>query len=210
MRRRRRSWPASRTRPATQYVLTGTAAEVEAAKQGEILFYRQPELPPGVYTLEAIVYDALADRASARISTVTVPAAASRTPASALVLVRRTEVVPNDDRRPDLPLYYGDMLLYPNAGEPLRRGVDQELVFYFAFYTAAADGEPSAALDILHGGASVASMPLVLSQTTAGVRAQHVGKLPIDRFPAGTYELRLRLRTGEQEQVRTTFFTVVG
>jgi VWFA-related protein len=194
-----------------QYILTGAAADVGAAKEGEILFYRQPELAPGVYTFEAIVYDALAERASARISTVTVPpAAGNRTPASALVLVRRAEMVPNADRRPDLPLYYGEMLLYPNAGEPLRRGVDNELVFYFAFYTAPEDGEPSAVLDILHSGTSVASMPLALAKTAAGVRAQHVGKLPIDKFPAGTYELRLRLRTGEQEQVRTAFFTVAG
>src|SRR5262249_25866377 len=31
-----------------QYLLTGDAKDVEAAKKGEILFYREPDLPPGV------------------------------------------------------------------------------------------------------------------------------------------------------------------
>src|SRR5262249_21398554 len=31
-----------------EYLLTGDAKDVEAAKKGEILFYREPDLPPGV------------------------------------------------------------------------------------------------------------------------------------------------------------------
>ena len=42
-----------------QYLLTGDAKDVEAAKKGEILFYREAELPPGVYTMETIVFDAI-------------------------------------------------------------------------------------------------------------------------------------------------------
>ena len=38
-----------------QYLLTGEAKDLEAAKRGEILFYREPDLPPGVYTMETIV-----------------------------------------------------------------------------------------------------------------------------------------------------------
>ncbi len=102
-----------------QYILTGTDKDLDAAKEGEILFYRQADLPPGVYRLEAIVYDALAERGSARLSTITVPAASrSRLAASSLVLVRRAEQVPPAERAPNLPFYYGDRLLYPNAGEP--------------------------------------------------------------------------------------------
>ena len=41
-----------------QYMLTGDAKDLEAAKNGEILFYREPMLPPGVYTMESIVFDA--------------------------------------------------------------------------------------------------------------------------------------------------------
>jgi VWFA-related protein len=189
------------------YVLTGAAQDIDAARGGEILFYRQPELPPGVYALEVVVHDAMVDRASARLSTLTVPAnTGGRNLASTLVVVRQTEKVPAADRTSGRLFYYGDMLLYPNAGEPLRKGRDTELMFYFAFYGSAAP--PSATLDILHSGGSLASTPLELPRAASGERVQHVGKLPIDKFPAGTYELRLRLRTGNDEQLRTTFFTI--
>jgi VWFA-related protein len=191
-----------------QYILSGAATDVDAARNGEILFYRQPDLPPGVYRLEALVHDAIADRASARLSTLSVPApAGDRAPASTLALVRHIEKVPSDEGTANLPFFYGDLLLYPNAGEPLRRSRDAELTFYFAFYSAPGD-QPSADLEILHGGRPVASVPIDLPQPRAGGRVQHVGKLPVDKFPPGTYELRLRLRTGDEEQLRTTFFTI--
>jgi VWFA-related protein len=190
------------------YVLTGAAKEIDAARSGEILFYRQPELPPGVYGLEVIVHDAMVDRASARLSTLTVPAGAvGRNLASTLVVVRQTEKVSEADRTAGLPFYYGDMLLYPNAGQPLRKGQDTELIFYFAFYGSAVP-PPSATLEILHSGRPLASTTMELPRAAAGERIQHVGRLPIGTFPAGTYELRLRLRTGDEEQLRTAFFTI--
>ena len=42
--------------------------ELAAAKQGEILFFRTPELPVGLYTVEAVVFDAVGARSSTRVS----------------------------------------------------------------------------------------------------------------------------------------------
>lgn len=192
-----------------QYVLAGAAKDVDAARNGEILFYRQSELPPGVYSLEVVVHDAFAGRASARLSTLTVPAGAGvRTPASTLVLVRQIEKIPSDEHTSTLPFLYGDMLLYPNAGAPLQRGRDTELTFYFAFYAAPGENS-SAALEVLHSGRVLASVPVEVPRPSPDGRVQHVGKLPVDKFPPGTYELRLRLRAGGEEQLRTAFFTIV-
>ena len=191
-----------------QYVLTGAAKDVDTARNGEILFYRQPELAPGVYGLEALVHDALGGRASARLSTLTVPGPSrDRTPASTLVLVRQIEKVASTEGTSGLPFFYGDMLLYPNAGEPLRRGRDSELTFYFSFY-ARPNEDSSASLELLHGGLSMASVPIELPRPNPDGRVQHVGKLPVEKFPPGTYELRLQLRSGDQEQLRTAFFTI--
>jgi VWFA-related protein len=191
-----------------QYLLTGAAKDVGAARQGEILFYRQPELQPGVYNLAVIVQDALGQRASARLSTLNVPALShDHVPASTLVVVRRVERIPSTERPSELPFYYGDMLLYPNAGEPLHIGRDSELMFYFTFYKAPS-GELTASLDLLHSGRTLGSVPIELARPLPDGRVQHVGKLPIDKFPAGTYELRLRLRSGESEEVRNAFFTI--
>ena len=191
-----------------QYVLTGAAKEVDAGRAGEILFYRQPELAPGVYTLEALVHDALGQQASARLSTLTVPPPSrDRPPASTLVVVRQIEKVESTEGTSGLPFFYGHLLLYPNAGEPLRRGVDRELAFYFACH-AGANEDASATLELLHSGHSLASVRIELPRPDPDGRIQHVGKLPVDKFPPGTYELRLQLRTGDQEQLRTAFFTI--
>src|SRR4029079_14995430 len=75
-----------------QYLLTGDAKDVEAAKKGEILFYREPDLEPGLYTIESVVFDAAARRGSARTTTLSVPAVVPSAPGmSSLVLVSRIE-----------------------------------------------------------------------------------------------------------------------
>ena len=50
--------------------------------------------------------------------------------------------------------------------------------------------------------------PLDLPAST-GARVQHVGKLPIGTFPAGTYQLRIAVSEGQQHLTRTAFFTLV-
>ena len=192
-----------------QYILTGAVSDVAVARNGEILFYRQPELDPGVYRFEAVVHDALGNRASVRLSTLAVPAVSgASTPLSTLVLVRQIEKVGAAVRLANAPFHYGELLLYPNAGEPLRKGRETEVVFYFAFHRRPAS-TPSATLEILHSGRAVASVPIELAQPLQDGRVQQLGKLPIGQFPSGTYELRLRLRTADEEQLRTTFFTIV-
>ena len=59
------------------YEVNGPIAALERAKQGEVIFYREPELPPGVYTMETVVYDAPSGKSSVRLSTVEVPKPAS-------------------------------------------------------------------------------------------------------------------------------------
>jgi VWFA-related protein len=191
-----------------QYLLSGASKDVATVQDGNILFYRQPDLAPGVYTLETVVQDVVAQKASARLSTLTVPAiSAAHVPASTLVVVQRTERVTSSERRSNLPFYYGDLLLYPNPGDALRLGHDAELMFYISFYRDNGVA-PQATLEILSSGQALASVPIDVPEAAAQGRVQHVGKLPIDKFPAGTYELRLRLRSGATEEVRNAFFTI--
>lgn len=195
-----------------QYVLTGTTKELDAAKMGEILFYRQADLPPGVYTLEAVVYDAIAERASARVSTISVPSTASnRLAVSSLVLIRRAEQVPAADRAANLPFYVGETLLYPRTGEPYDLGRDKELGFYISFYPrATAAASPRGTVELLRNGKALASAPIDLAPTGAKGRVQHAGVMPIASLPVGTYELRVRLEQQGDEQTRAAFFTIAS
>ena len=107
------------------YRLAGSVSQMEHAKAGEILFYRQPTLPPGKYLVEAAVHDTLAMRGGVSHLTLTVPDDRNSLRRSDLILIRRSERVRSKDGLADNPLCVGDTLLYPNLGEPLRRSVDQ-------------------------------------------------------------------------------------
>lgn len=192
-----------------QYVLAGDAKDLEAAKKGDILFYREPDLPPGVYTMESIVFDAIAGHGSARVATLTVPPAqASTLGMSSLVLVSRVEEInnpPSADANATAPLYVGHQLLYPNLGELIRKSGASELPFYFALYGDVTGVR--AYVQLMSNGRPVAEAPLQLPPAT-GSRVQHVGRLPIGALPAGTYELRIRVTDGRQEISRAAFFTL--
>ena len=194
-----------------EYVISGDAKDLDAAKRGDILFYREPQLEPGVYTIESVVYDAVAGHGSARIATLNVPTQDGPSLAmSSIVLVSRAENVAGSRAGPTPPhvgpLIVDDTLLYPNLGEAIRRTVAAELPFYFAVYGHVRDAKASAQL--LRGGTMVAEAPFDLP-APAGPRVQHIGRLPVGALPAGTYELRIKVKDGRQELSRAAFFTLV-
>jgi hypothetical protein len=194
-----------------QYQLSGRLHELDAAKRGELLFYREPELPPGVYTVEAVVHDGVANRASVRVSTLEVPKPVDdRVRLSSIVLVRRTERVPAASQQTGNPLYVGDLLFYPNAGEPLSRGRDRELTFYYTLYPRrAAEGLPGTDVELRRNGRTLVQIPADLVAPDARGRVQQVSRLPLASLADGTYELRIVVHDGQQIVERSTFFKVV-
>jgi VWFA-related protein len=193
-----------------QYLLSGDGRDVEAARRGDIIFYREVDLDPGIYTIESVVFDAGAKRGSARVTTLSVPPAGGRDASlSSLVLVNRIEETTDapaagNASRP--PLYVDRTLLYPNLGESISRSEVKDLPFYFALYGRAVATRITAQL--LHNGRTLAEAPVILPPSTAA-RVQHVGRLPIAGLPSGTYELRIVLHDAGREQSRTAFFTLV-
>lgn len=199
-------------RQSQQYVLSGDEKDIDAAKKGEILFYREPVLSPGLYEIEAIAYDMVAQKASARVSTITVPESANDLEMSSVVIVARTEKVPGT--RPNsqaAPLFYGDVLMYPNLGDPVSKESDKEVGFYVTVYPGQGRPVKQAVLELLHNGQQVANAPLQLEMATPDAdRLQQVGRLPLASVPPGTYELRITVSDGQKQRSRSTFFTVQG
>lgn len=191
-----------------QYELGGPIDQLEVARRGEVIFYRAPELEPGVYTMEVAVYDALSGKSSVRISTLDVPKKGRGPRLSSLMIVKRSEKVPKEERDPANPLYYGELLLYPNLGEPLKRTLDKQLSFYATVLPTSADSSPQATLELFKDGQPAGRVPLELSKPDATGRIQHVGRVPIDAFPPGTYELHLTVKDAGGEQTRAATFRV--
>jgi VWFA-related protein len=190
------------------YEVQGPVADVARAKQGEVIFYREPELPAGVYTMETVVYDAPSGRSSVRLSTVEVPKEdAGRLRMSSLVLVNRGEKVPEKDRRTSNPLLVKDVVLYPNLGEPVSK-TSNEVGFYFAVYPAQGAPAPESVIELMKDGKRVAQVPMPLAASDASGRIQQVGRLPLGQLAPGTYELRAMVKQGNDQMFRSTMLRI--
>ena len=194
------------------YLLGAPAEQVESARKGDVLFYREADLKPGRYTVEAVAYDAGSGQAGVRASALEVPAAGPASlRMSSLAIVKRAERVPESERKAATPLYYGDALIYPNLGEPLLKSAAKEVAFFFTVYTAGGVPPPTtASVEVLMSGRSLGRATAGLPAPDATGRIQHVGALPLQAFGAGTYELKVSVSDGRSTATRSAAFKVEG
>ena len=177
-------------RTSRHYLLSGPAADGERARSGEVLFYREVELAPGSYVFEAIVHDRLADAAGVTRGALEV-AGAEALRMSSLLLVKRVERI-TEAEGSQHPLRFGESLLYPNLGEPIRKSDQTQLAFFLSAMLP--DGvRPSATLEVFQHDQNLGQLPLEIPQPPAGGHLQHMAAIPIGGFPDGVYELRVTL-----------------
>ncbi len=196
-------------RLSQHYLLDATEANLAKARAGEVLFYREAELPPGKYTLEAVAYDAVAGRASVSTRTLEVPSADEhRLRLSSLVLVKRAEQVGASEHK-EGPLYYGNTLLYPNMGEPYKKSAAKALGFYFSALSPKDGPAPDkATVEVWRSAQQVGLVTTPLPAPDTGGRIQQAGALPLSGFLPGSYELRVTLRDGTSVASSSALFTV--
>jgi VWFA-related protein len=190
------------------YEIRGELAQIDRAKLGEVVFYRESELAAGVYSMETVVHDAPSGRSSVRFGTVEVPSHPENTlRMSSLVLVRSGETVPDKDRRAGNPLMVNGVALAPNLGEAVSRA-SREVTFYFAVYPGRQGSGPDVMIELLQNGKPVSRLPMPVPPADASGRIQQLGRLPIDRLASGTYELRAVVKQGDQQAMRSTLLRV--
>jgi VWFA-related protein len=189
------------------YRMTGPAKDVHVARQGDVLFYRQPTLDPGHYTIDYALYDELSGQAG----TGTLPLAVAPHDRSALamsdvILVDHAEAVPADQRDPRNPLYLDSTLIYPNLGTPIVRSTRGSLVF---FYTARAGKRPlTGGVELVQDGRAIATRALTVPPANDSGLVQHANELPLDEVGAGAYELRVTLSDGRDTVGRRAAFVL--
>jgi len=192
-----------------QYTLGGASAQMANSQAGRVVFFRKPTIPPGLYQLEAIVYDTHTAKASVRISSLEVPASsAAPVRVSSLFVVQRAEKVPEADRDATNPLYFGDTLLYPNVGEPLSKAGTKELGFAFAVQPGKSP-VTGATMTLLKGGQVVGQAPLQLEKPDASGTIHQIGRLPMDALDPGAYEIRVAVQSGTVAVARSVRVQIV-
>jgi VWFA-related protein len=185
------------------YRLTGLASNV----RGEVLFFRQPTLPPGAYTLEYVVHDALGQRAGAGSAPLEVPFATGGARVSTLMIVRRTEQVAANERDATNPLYYGDVLLYPNLGEPISKRQTSAVSFAFTVIPGVAPVRASLVLSSPDRALGKTALPLGAPDPRGVI--WHVGQLPLASLPPGVYALTVTVDSGGHTETRRVSFRTI-
>jgi VWFA-related protein len=192
-----------------QYRLSGPLDKLDEERRGRVLFYREADLAPGRYTLETIAYDAPTGHSSVRAGTIEVLASdESKLRLSDVVILNRAEAVSAKDDKRSNPFRVANMIVSPNLGESIHRSLKQ-VPFFFTVYTAAGTSpRPKLTIELRQQGHTLAQIPGEMPEADASGRIQYVAGLPLEKIPAGAYELRIAVGDGTTSVTRSGYFTI--
>jgi VWFA-related protein len=192
------------------YPLSGPVDKIEAARSGEILFYREANLPPGRYTIEAVAYDAPSGKSSVRKTKLEVPGLdKTKLRLSSLTLLKRADRLTADEQKKNHPLHFGEIVVYPNLGEPLRKSVAKQLAFFFTAWPAQGSTEKlKLTVEVIQNGSSLGQIPAELPAADEQGRVKYASALPLDNFAPGSYELRVTVKDGQSSVSRAAQFNL--
>jgi len=189
------------------YSLSGPIARIQETRTGDVLFFRQPTLPPGSYQLDAVVHDAVANRFGVTVVPFAVPQSDGLLDVSSLVVVRRGERVAKSEVDPTNPLFIDDLLIYPSVEEPISRR-EKTIRLYFDVSAKRTDGI-TATLEVIRGSESIAALPVPLDAPDITGRIRQLVGLPTAALQPDLYTLRLTVLQGLTRQVRDAIVTIV-
>jgi len=192
------------------YQLSGPADKIEAARNGEILFYREANLQPGRYTIEAVAYDAPSGKSSVRKTNLEVSGLdKTKLRLSSLTLLKRADRLTADEQKKNHPLHFGEIIVYPNLGEPLRKSVAKQLAFFFTAWPAQGSAEKlKLTVEVIQNGRDLGQIPAELPAADEQGRVKYASALPLDNFQPGKYELRVTVKDGQSSVTRAAQFNL--
>jgi len=192
-----------------QYLLSGPLDQIEAAKRGNILFYRETDLEPGQYTVDSIAYDATNNQSSVSHHKLTVPDSdQTKLRISNLIVVAKAQKVSAMDSQTN-PFRVGELMLYPNLGEPLHKAGSKGLSMFVTIYPAKnSTSSPKMTIELYMGASPAGQLPIQLPAPDQNGRIQYTGTIPLDAFPPGEYELKAMVTDGVTKTTRSERFTV--
>jgi VWFA-related protein len=192
------------------YPISGPLDKLDAARKGDVLFYREVQLQPGQYKVDLIAYDAANGKASVQTTNLQVlPDDQSKLRLSSVVVLKRAERLTAEEQKHDQPLHFGELVVYPNLGEPIPKSVTKQLTFFFTAWPAKGSTEPvKLTVEIRQNNQNLGQMPAQLPAADEQGRVKYASSLPLDGFQPGVYELKITVRDGKTSVSRSSQFTV--
>jgi hypothetical protein len=188
--------------------LGGTPEQIEASRAQALPLARRLRLPPGNYTAELLVRDAVGERSSGQRLALTVPAPEGSLAMSSLVVVGAVEAAdPKSD--PTDPLRLGDQRIVPNLGRPVLAAPGATLPIYYSVYVRPGAKEPvTATVEVSRDGRVVARGSSPLPPPDATGRITGLSPIPLQKLQPGTYDVKVTVSKVSLSAEETTTVTV--
>ena len=189
------------------YALSGPIQNLDNAKKGSVLFYREARLPAGKYQIQLIAYDASTGAANVKSTALEITSSDESKPRlSSVAVLKRAERLSPEEQKRDQPLRFGDLVVYPNLGETIDRRTIKELAYFFTAWPAKGTTKPiQMTLEILQNNRQIGATSGELPLADKRGQIKYAGSFAIDQFQPGKYELRI---TVNNEISRSTSFVI--
>ncbi len=192
------------------YALSGPVQNLETAKKGNVLFYREMKLPAGKYHVQVIAYDAPSGSVNAGTSALEVFGVDESKPRlSSVAVLKRAERLTADEQKREQPLRFGELLVYPNLGEQIDRTTSKQLAYFFTAWPAKGATKPlQMTLEILQNNRSLGTTSGALPAADQNGQIKYAGAFAIDKLQPGQFELKITVSDGQNTTSRSTSFTI--
>lgn len=181
--------------------------KVNAYREGNLVQTFRAELPPGAYTLEAVVMDRNDNKTCVKKTPVTVPVPSSKLSMSDVVVVRRTEAL-KDNQILDA-FYFPGGKVVPTLTSTLKGGAGNILPFYFAVYPdPAVKDAPKLTMSFYKEGQYLGAAEAPLPEAQKDGRIPYIANLPADKFTPGAYEILIGVTQGSLKAEEKVAFQV--
>jgi hypothetical protein len=192
------------------YPLSGPLDQLGDAKKGDVLFYRETQLLPGKYTVEFIAYDAADGKVNLKQTVVEIPNGDETKPRlSSIAVLRRAERLTAEEQKRDQPFHFGELVVYPNLGEPVVKSLTKQLAFFFTAWPAKGSTTPlQLTLEILQNNRSLGKSSTQLPAPDQLGQVKYASAFPLDKFQPGAYELKITIGDSSNSVTRSTIFNV--
>jgi VWFA-related protein len=192
------------------FTLSYPADQLENIKKSNLIFYRTTAMSPGAYQVELVARDVKSGHASVHRASLRVPAPPSPTlRLSSIVPTKGGESLRAQERDPNNPFHFGQILMMPELDRQFSKSADQKMMFYFTVQ-ATPSASVRAKVEFLQHGQVLAQAPGALPAPDPDGRIQFVAEFPLAPFPEGDYDVRITVEDGTNRASEQTSFTVVN
>jgi VWFA-related protein len=184
------------------------ADRLEGFRMGRAIFTQPAKLAPGRYTLEAAVADRIGEKVAARRVAVVMPSAGPRGVAlSGLTLARRIDKAPPEPEAGD-GFIAGARRVIPTLADRVPGGAGRALSLYFVVYPAAGGVKPMLTIEFFRDAEKLGGGSPELPAPEPDGRIPYIATTPLDAFPPGQYEVRVRVQQGGASDEQSAFVTI--